>query len=73
MPRISLNVTPEMYDLIASRARDNRRTMSKEVLYMIEVAQAAECRTNVQLIRRIMQITSQNPQTEGEGNHLPVA
>lgn len=43
-----------MFDLLDHRARYNRRSMSAEVVFLIECALAAEIEGNISIVRTLM-------------------
>lgn len=55
MTRFTMTLDPELYSLLQSRANYNRRSISKEVVFLLETALAAEIDGNVSILRTLMQ------------------
>lgn len=55
MTRFTMTLDPELYALLTSRANYNRRSISKEVVFLLETALAAEIDGNVSILRTLMQ------------------
>lgn len=55
MTRFTMTLEPELYALLQSRAAYNRRSISKEVVFLLETALAAEIDGNVSILRTLMQ------------------
>lgn len=55
MTRFTMTLDPELYALLQSRANYNRRSISKEVVFLLESALAAEIDGNLSILRTLMQ------------------
>ncbi|MBC2806550.1 Arc family DNA-binding protein [Rhizobium ruizarguesonis] len=54
MIRLSTSLPDELFNLLQSRADINKRSMNKEVIFLLEAALAAEHGDNLALIRTMM-------------------
>lgn len=54
MRRLSTALEDDLYELIQSRASINRRSMNKEVIFLIEAALASEHGDNLEIFRTLM-------------------
>lgn len=54
MRRLSTALEDDLYALIQSRAEMNRRSMNKEVIFLIEAALAAEHGDNLEIFRTLL-------------------
>ena len=54
MRRFSTSLENDLYDLLESRAALNRRSMNKEIIYLLEAALAAEHGENLDIVRTLM-------------------
>lgn len=54
MMRMTVNVEPDLYAVLTKRAEFNRRSLSGEILYLIECALAEEIEGNQSILRTLM-------------------
>ncbi|KQS84254.1 hypothetical protein ASG58_21020 [Rhizobium sp. Leaf383] len=54
MHRISVALDDDLSALIQSRAEMNKRSMSKEVIFLVEAALSAERGSNLEILRTLM-------------------
>jgi plasmid stability protein len=54
MHRLSVALDDDLSALIQSRADMNKRSMSKEVIFLIEAALSAEHGSNLEILRTLM-------------------
>lgn len=54
MHRLSVALDDDLSALIQSRAEINKRSMSKEVIFLVEAALAAEHGGNLEILRTLM-------------------
>lgn len=54
MERFTVSLEPELFSLLRDRAAYNRRSMSQEIIFLIECALASEIDGNITIIRTLM-------------------
>jgi plasmid stability protein len=54
MRRLSTSLPDELFALLEGRAEINRRSMNKEVIFLLEAALAAEHGDNLEILRTVM-------------------
>lgn len=54
MHRLSVALSEDLSALIQARADINKRSMSKEVIFLVEAALSAEHGTNLEILRTLM-------------------
>ncbi|CCV12936.1 hypothetical protein [Mesorhizobium sp. STM 4661] len=54
MIRFTTTLDPELYSLLQSRSNYNRRSMNKEIVFLLETALAAEIDGNLSILRTLM-------------------
>lgn len=54
MERFTVSLEPELFSLLHERARYNRRSMSQEIVYLVECSLAAEIDSNISIMRTLM-------------------
>lgn len=68
MHRLSVALNDDLSALIQARADINKRSMSKEVIFLIEAALAAEHGSNLEILRTLMiaqgGVAALNPQPQ---------
>lgn len=55
--RFSLSMDEDLYLLLQNRAMYNKRSMAKELIYLIEAALAAESAGNIDILRNLVMAT----------------
>lgn len=81
MDRFTVTFEPELFSLLRNRAAYNRRSMSQEIVFLIECALANEIEGNITIMRTLMMaqggVTSipapeeQNPEHTATGESQP--
>lgn len=54
MRRFSTSLEDDLYELLESRASLNKRSMNKEVVFLLEAALSAEHGENLEVLRTLM-------------------
>lgn len=54
MERFTVSLDPELFSLLHDRAKYNRRSMSQEIVFLIEAALAAGNEGNLEILRMLM-------------------
>ena len=54
MDRFTVSLEPELFTLLRDRAAYNRRSMSQEMVFLIECALASEIDGNLSILRTLM-------------------
>lgn len=54
MERFTVSLEPELFSLLRDRAAYNRRSMSQEMVFLIECALSAEIESNITIMRTLM-------------------
>lgn len=54
MKRLPIGLSEDMYAMIKSRAELNRRSMSQEMVFLLEAALAVEYGDNLAILRTLM-------------------
>lgn len=54
MTRFTLTMEDDLFQLLQNRARFNRRSMSNELVFLLEAALAAEMEGNLDIYRALM-------------------
>ena len=64
MQRVSILIEDTLKDVLMARALHNRRSLSKEIYFLIETALAAEMETNLAILRMAQQMGQSEPEPE---------
>jgi hypothetical protein len=54
MDRFTVTLEPELFNLLKGRAAYNRRSMSQEIVFLVECALAGEIDSNITIMRTLM-------------------
>lgn len=54
MDRFTVSLEPELYAMLRDRSAYNRRSMSQEIVFLIECALASEIDSNITIMRTLM-------------------
>jgi plasmid stability protein len=63
MHRTTISIPDEMFTMLRTRARDNHRSFSSEVIFLLENALAAEMDISQSLLSRMLEAQGE-PRTE---------
>jgi hypothetical protein len=71
MERFTVSLDPELFTLLHDRAKYNRRSMSQEIVFLIEAGLAAGSEGNVEILRMLMTATGGIKSMSVQGDQSP--
>lgn len=71
--RYTLTIEGDLYEILKERAEANRRSLNKEILFLIEGSLASEIEGNVQILRMLMRAQGGPPTPQSAQGGPPPA
>lgn len=71
MERFTVSLEPELFHLLHDRAKYNRRSMSQEIVFLVECALASEIDSNITIMRTLMMAQGGVKSVPAQSNQSP--